>query len=282
MIRIALVTIIISISLGLVGCNNSETKNDVNEINKITIEEAKEIAFEHANVKSDQVTFIRTDTDIDNGVEIYDIEFYHEDKEYDYEINAADGQILEYDYDVENYSIPNEQGTNGQGTNEQGANEQGTNEQVSEITIGEAKQIALKHANLKSDQVMFERAEIDYDNGVRKYDIEFYYDNKEYDYEINAADGQIMKYDYDAEYNNSLKDEIDKSTVKITIEQAKEIALKHANLTADQVTFGEVELDIDDEVKEYDVEFFYNNTKYNYEIDIITGDVISYDGRIVE
>ena len=88
-----------------------------------------------------------------------------------------------------------------------------------------------------------------------------------------------MNYDYDAEYNNKLQEEISNSTAKISIDEAKEIALKHINLKNDQVTFGEVEIDIDDGVKKYDVELYYNNKEFNYEIDANTGDVLSYDGR---
>ena len=103
--KVVLATIIISVSMSLVGCKNSKTLNNGNETNKkVTIEQAKEIALKHANLTSDKVSFIRTETDIDNGVEKYDIEFYYENKEYDYEINAANGEIIEYDYDVENYT----------------------------------------------------------------------------------------------------------------------------------------------------------------------------------
>lgn len=181
--KIVIATIIMGISMGLVGCNNLATSNNKNGMNsKITIEEAKEIALKNSNLTSKEVSFIRADSEMDDGVEKYNIEFYHENKEYDYEINAADGQIIEYDYDVENYTM---------------SGQQGTNESLSEITVEEAKEIALKHANLKSDEVTFRRVEIDSDNGVKKYEVEFYHNNKEYDYEIDANTGNILSYEQD-------------------------------------------------------------------------------------
>ena len=63
---------------------------------------------------------------------------------------------------------------------------------------------------------------------------------------------------------------------QITLEEAKEIALKHANLTNDQVIFGKCELDYDGTQK-YDIEFHKNNVEYNYEIDANTGEIISYE-----
>lgn len=199
--KIVLATIIISVSMSLAGCKNSKTLNNGNETNKkVTIEQAKEIALKHANLTSDKVSFIRTETDIDNGVEKYDIEFYYENKEYDYEINAANGEIIEYDYDIENYNIPTKEDSNNI-VNKQPSNNIYGNQQLNpnetSITVEEAKEIALKHANLTSSQVSFVKSEFDFDDGVKKYDIEFYYNNREYNYEIDANTGSILSYEQD-------------------------------------------------------------------------------------
>lgn len=179
--RIVLSTIIISISLSFISCSNSSNPNIQNELaQKITIEQAKKIALKHENLTSSEVSFVKAESDIDNKVEKYDIEFYYDNKEYDYEINAANGEIIKYDYDVENYTIPNQKQTNARS-----------------ITEDEAKEIALKHANLTSDQVNFISVKLDTDDGVNKYDVEFHYNNKEYDYEINANDGSIISYERD-------------------------------------------------------------------------------------
>ena len=199
--KVVLATIIISVSMSLVGCKNSKTLNNGNETNKkVTIEQAKEIALKHANLTSDKVSFIRTETDIDNGVEKYDIEFYYENKEYDYEINAANGEIIEYDYDVENYNIPTKEDSNNIVNNQQSNNIDGNqqlNPYETSITVEQAKEIALKHANLTSSQVSFVKSEFDFDDGVKKYDIEFYYNNREYNYEIDANTGRILSYEQD-------------------------------------------------------------------------------------
>lgn len=190
--KIGLAIIIISIGMSLAGCNNSTTLNNGSEANKkVTIEQAKEIALKHANLTSDKVSFIRTETDIDNGVEKYDIEFYYENKEYDYEINAANGEIIEYDYDVENYNIPTKEESNNT------ANKQQSNLGETSITVEEAKQIALEHENLTSEQVSFVKSELKFEDGIKKYDIEFYYNNREYSYEIDANTGSILSYEQD-------------------------------------------------------------------------------------
>ena len=197
--RKILATLIIGMGMSLVGCGNSANSNVKNQLApNITIEQAKEIALKHSNLTSDEVSFIKAEKDMDNGIEKYDIEFYYNNTEYDYEINAANGEIINYDYDVENYNISGQQQSN---TQEQSNNQQQQDIHqpinTSNISIDKAKEIALNHAGLAANQVSFVKAEKDMDDGIVKYDIEFYYNNREYNYEINANNGNIMSYEQD-------------------------------------------------------------------------------------
>ena len=60
----------------------------------------------------------------------------------------------------------------------------------SNISAERAKQIALSHAQVSG--ASFTKVELDIDDGVSVYDIEFKAGNVEYDYEINAASGAII------------------------------------------------------------------------------------------
>lgn len=173
--RLKLATVITIISISLIGCSNSEVLNN----KKVTIDEAKEIALKHAGLTSDQVSFVEVESDVDNNIEKYNIEFYHGDKEYDYEINSTNGEIIKYDYNME-YD----------------KNENNVNSVVN-ISEEQAKEIALNHAEITSDKVSFIKVEMDVDNGTQKYDIEFYYNNIEYNYEIDANTGDILSYERD-------------------------------------------------------------------------------------
>ena len=55
-----------------------------------------------------------------------------------------------------------------------------------------AKEIALAHAGLSQDKVSFVKAELDYEDGIKVYDTEFYSGNVEYDYDIDASSGAIV------------------------------------------------------------------------------------------
>ena len=230
--KILLTTIIMGMGAGLIGCNqalqssaqtaqnniqtvqsnesvNTQTNNTVaneNKGSKITLDEAKKIALNHANLTSKEVSFINAEADMDNGVEFYDIEFYSNNKEYDYEISVADGKIIEYDYDVEGYGESTNVSNNNTSNNNVANNNQNTNKpntntnsntSSNKISADKAKKIALNHANLTSNQVSYVQVEADFDDYTPSYDVEFYYNNVEYSYEINANDGNIISFEKD-------------------------------------------------------------------------------------
>lgn len=65
----------------------------------ITREQAEAIALEHAGFTADQVSYLRTEYEIDDGIPQYEVSFHEGRWEYDYEINAETGAILSYDRD---------------------------------------------------------------------------------------------------------------------------------------------------------------------------------------
>ena len=148
----------------------------------IGVEKAKSIALKDAGVSN--VTFVKAKLDTEDGVKVYDVEFYKGNVEYDYEIDAKTGKILEKDTDIENYTIPTKQTKNNNAKNT-------TNN--SYIGVEKAKAIALKDAGLGS--ATFTKAKLDTDDGVKIYDIEFRSGNMEYDYEIDAKTGTILEKD---------------------------------------------------------------------------------------
>ena len=77
---------------------------------------------------------------------------------------------------------------------------------------------------------------------------------------------------YDSQTSSTTED------AGITEEEAKQIALSHAGLTADHVTFTQSNADIDDNRQHYDVEFYTaDNKEYDYEIDRYSGDILEWD-----
>lgn len=64
---------------------------------------------------------------------------------------------------------------------------------------------------------------------------------------------------------------------KLTKDEAKAIAVKDAGLTLSQVSRLRAQYEIDDGVRQYDVEFSYNGFEYSYEIHADTGNILSFE-----
>ncbi|MFI3253454.1 MAG: PepSY domain-containing protein [Eubacteriales bacterium] len=226
---------------------------------------AKSIALSHVGLSESQVTFVKVNLDYDDGVPEYEVEFYKDNTEYDFEIHGTTGTILEYDQDME--TARPSTGT--------------TTPSTSTTLIGEtkAKSIALSHVGLSESQVTFVKVNLDYDDGVPEYEVEFYKDNTEYDFEIHGTTGAILEYDQDMETARPSTGTTTPSTSTTLIGEAKakSIALSHVGLSESQVTFVKVNLDYDDGVPEYEVEFYKDNTEYDFEIHGTTGAILEYD-----
>lgn len=63
----------------------------------------------------------------------------------------------------------------------------------------------------------------------------------------------------------------------ITETDAKQIALKHAGVSEVDAIYMQVKPERDHGRDEYDVEFYAGNTEYDYEIDAVTGEILSFD-----
>lgn len=255
----ALLVALLSLSL-LTGCAPGDQEAQPTEkqqlaqlpVGALTAYEAEDIAYTHAKAEPTEVTRLHTELDYDDGIYKYEIEFTYGGNEYEYKVNAETGAILHSKIEAE---------PSGNG-----------------ITAEQAQQIALEHASLTKEQVTGLKATFDYDDGVPEYDVDFYYNGVEYDYEIHGQTGAILRWEKDAEPTSAPQQPV--TNEKLTAEQAKEIALQHAGLTAGQVSHLKAEYDVDDGVPEYDVEFRYGNWEYEYEIHAQTGKVLFWDKEL--
>ena len=179
--------------LGILGVSVlSGSLNTFAANNYIGVEKAKSIALKDAGVSG--ATFVKTKLETEDGVKVYDVEFYKANVEYDYEIDAITGKILEKDLDIENFSIPKKKATTNKQTTKSKV-KTSTKKAAKDIGVEKAKSIALKDAGVSN--VKFTKAKVDYENGIKVYDIEFRKGNKEYDYEIEVATGKIRERNVD-------------------------------------------------------------------------------------
>ena len=70
-------------------------------VEKLTAEAAEEIALAHAGLSRTAVRGLRSELDRDDGRTVYEIEFRDGAVEYEYEIDAQSGTILDWDQDYD-------------------------------------------------------------------------------------------------------------------------------------------------------------------------------------
>ena len=66
---------------------------------ELTEDQAFAIALEHAGLTAEQVSYLNAHLDRDDGRWVYEIEFRKGRTEYEYEVRASDGKIVDYDKD---------------------------------------------------------------------------------------------------------------------------------------------------------------------------------------
>lgn len=148
------------------------------------------------------------------------------------------------------------------------------------ITEAEAQSKALSHAGLSESQVSFVRCHLDWDDGRQVYDVEFYTsDYKEYDYKIDARTGEILSFDYDAEYYSYTQPSGNTGSY-IGESKARSIALSYVSGATD-ANVRYARLDYDDGRAEYEVKIVYGTMEYEFEIDAYSGAVISRDSESI-
>ncbi|MDR0948904.1 MAG: PepSY domain-containing protein [Lachnospiraceae bacterium] len=76
--------------------SNSKPTNDL-----ISAASAEQIALNHAGVGSGDVSYLYSEFDLDNGRTLYEVSFYYNRMEYEYDIDAVTGNILSYDQDYD-------------------------------------------------------------------------------------------------------------------------------------------------------------------------------------
>ena len=180
--------------------------------NDIGRDAALEVALEDAGVSESDTTRLKVSEDNDDGRKIYEIQFDAGEKEYDYEVSASDGKILSADVELINNGTSaqnsgTQSSTGAQDTGTQGntsggqadsgaaQNQQsqtGTNSADVAVTLEEATAIALERVPGATESDI--RIQLDRDDGVYKYEGDIIYEQREYDFEIDANTGTILEW----------------------------------------------------------------------------------------
>lgn len=153
---------------------------------------AESIAMEHAGVT--ECSIHRVELDTEDGRQVYEVEFFAGNTEYDYTIDRETGEILSYDQDIEGWGLGNGQ-QNGSGNGRKNGQENSTASSSGPITLEEAVQLVLDRvpgASASDVQIEFER-----DDGKDIYEGEVTCNRTEHEFQIDASTGNFIEWSVD-------------------------------------------------------------------------------------
>lgn len=175
-------------------------------------------------------------------------------------------------------------------------------DQTAKISMEQAQTAALDAANIEAVDADISSATLSEVAGVICYKVEFTSGDHAYSYSINAENGEVLEASYrdknaapadstqtdtPASGATSTPAQITPSTSTSTgaVDEAKaqEIALAHAGIKAADATITKSKLDYDDGRQVYEIEWYANGAKYDYEIAVATGEIVNsgYEAKTV-
>ena len=171
----------------------------------IGVEAAKSAAFAHAGLDASQVTMGEVDFDYEDGRMVYELEFYANGAEYEYDIDASTGAVVKSSQEGGRPQTGSNVGSGSGGISGNVPSSSGSGMAQSGSGGGSASDIggeaalavALSHAGVSQDQVYDLEVQRDRDDGRLEYEIDFKSGGWEYEYTISAADGTILDYERD-------------------------------------------------------------------------------------
>lgn len=150
------------------------------EASQISLDTAKATALADAGLSASEVTYTKAELEHEDGILVYEIEFFTATHEYEYELDALTGTIRSRDKERLESGSDAPDHSQGGGT---------------DIGVEKAKAVAVGHAGFQVSEVQFSKAKLEKEDGMMVYEIEFYIGGMEYEYEIHAATGEILKFD---------------------------------------------------------------------------------------
>lgn len=269
--------------LALAGCNSSQTAS----ASYIGVEAARSAALKDAG--ETEGDFTNATLEERDGTIYYDVEFTAGGAKYEYAVDALTGSIIEAKKEGGESQSSSSQPSSSSSSSSQASSQSSSSlnsipkaesSQASSaagstglITEEEAANIAKEHAQV-TDCTMLP-VKLDRDDGRQVYDVEFFTaDGKEYDYEIDAATGEVLSYDYDAERQAAAAS----GTASITEAEAKALVLAQVPGAAEE-NFLEFKTDYDDGRLEYEGELFYDGMKYEFTVDGYSGTIREWESE---
>ena len=166
--------------------------------------QAHSAAEEYAGTTAMDSVTAEVDPELDESPAHYEVELQTARGEFKYLVDAYTGKVLSGQKDLLAAVSASNETTKPSGQKPASASNETTKPSdqkpapsgtVQDIGYAKAKSIALNHAGLRENQAYDMDIELDDEDGTLIYEVEFKSGNMEYDYEIDAASGAILKHE---------------------------------------------------------------------------------------
>lgn len=186
------------------------------------------------------------------------------------------------------------------------AGQQQSSQPTSLISMDQAQTAALDAANIDAANADVSSATLSEIAGITCYKVEFTSGDYAYSYSINAESGEVLEMSsWEQTVDTIIPDSgtqadaatstagtattpnaatpaqsspnTNTSTGAVSEAKAQEIALAHAGVKPADATITKSKLDYDDGRQVYEIEWYANGAKYDYEIVVATGEVVKSD-----
>ena len=158
----------------------------------IGMDAARTAAEEYAGTTAVDSVTAEVDPELDESPAHYEVELHTAWGEFEYLVDAYTGKVISGQKDLlTTASTPSTPNVTTK-PSDQKPDPSGT---AQDIGYAKAKSIALNHAGVSENEAYDMDIELDDEDGILVYEVEFKSGNMEYDYEINAATGAILKHE---------------------------------------------------------------------------------------
>lgn len=189
----------------------------------------------------------KTETDVEHGVTVYEIELIKKAKEYNLKYRASDGKLIEYEWELPNTSHSIQ-----------------SRENLSKADINAKARKAVKDATITSTRLSI-------DDGLSEYKVTLKKGNRQYKLLYDAKNGKLLEYEWKLTASST-----NSSSKYIGLSKAQSIALKKVP----GATVIKAEFDKDDGIPVYEIELRKGIYEYEIKIDAKSGNILEYEKDI--
>lgn len=237
---IGVITLVLAIGVGTTYAKDQVLRNNV-----ISTTAAKNFAFLDAEVSENEITSLEIELEKEFGAYYYDIDFVVKGEKYSYHIDATNGKVISREVPMitsveaplpsesekkadavaaqeevdesSKQTLPTNQAVKNENTSVEAKKSPKTVSPSTKskpktsspyLPIEKVKEITLKNSGVNQKEAIFESTKLERENGRDIYEVEFFTDKKEFDYEIDAHTGEILH------YSSEVQDKIAPSIIK--------------------------------------------------------------------